>query len=281
MKNKNIAVSTLMGLSTGVIYTTTNYSILKVLKGNRGSECGSLKSKVNSYVKLIKSGMFFEGTSPIIINVKGWVLDGANRLKALQICAKPVEFIITSDEKLNNCTKSEFLDAIAFYNDVNTTWTGGQSFESALISKAPLAIAIDKTKAKMVAEYHITKKDITPAQLYAIVAKQKARGKKNRTNYKDKELVKEIKTERFEKDIKFVSRLIQYLKPTAMRPSDVVNQVMPLIWDNEIDRNRFYHNLLKHGFENTANVAKEIKPKVLELANKRIKRDAELTAWDY
>lgn len=79
----------------GKIYRTTEYDMFKSLDGNR---------EVTGYMSIIRSieevGYVL---SPILVNEKMEVVDGQNRLRALRILGKPVDYIIQEGIGIKEC----------------------------------------------------------------------------------------------------------------------------------------------------------------------------------
>lgn len=81
------------------IFTTTDYSIFKKLRGNRDI------SEDKKRVEGIKDSILKNGykPNPIRVNEKMEVIDGQGRLEALKELMLPVEFQIFPGENINDC----------------------------------------------------------------------------------------------------------------------------------------------------------------------------------
>lgn len=91
----------------GLVYRTTDYSMFKLLKGNRPVE--------PSRVKKIKQGITLNGyiSSPIVINEEMEIIDGQGRTEALKELGMPVDFVVNEGAGLKECVA---------LNTVRTGW---------------------------------------------------------------------------------------------------------------------------------------------------------------
>lgn len=272
-------VSELKGLETNVVYMTKNFEMFKPVVGNRGAENGFLPKKVNNIVKLIKSGKYMEDASPILINRMGQIVDGNNRKRAHEIADTPICFRITVNAELNSKNQNKLLNAIALYNGTNTTWTGKDNFRSSLMTKAPLAVALSKVREDLVRAYNVVRGDLTAGQMYSYVTKQITLSKRTREVYSDRELAKYAKSDEFMLEMMFICRVIEYFKNTPIRPSKVLNQLMPLVWAGKVNKDKFYHNLIKYGFDAHIDKANVLRNCILDLATRRVTKKTQLIAW--
>ena len=92
----------------GLIYMTSDYSIFKLLDGNRDVTSQRAK-KIRSSIQ--KNGYIL---SPIAINEKYEIIDGQGRLEALRQLGLPVHFYFVPNAGLKEC---------AALNAYSTTWT--------------------------------------------------------------------------------------------------------------------------------------------------------------
>jgi hypothetical protein len=261
-------------LSPNVIYQTTNYRMLTPVVGNRGRSNGIEPKRVQHYVDLIKSLMFFEDASILVINYAGKYIDGTNRGAAFEICKMPILFKLTADPRLNVTDNDILLDNMAIFNGTSPTWKAKQHVDSAIMSGSPLAIAFEDLRAKIVAKknFGIASKDLTTNQLFTFVSKNKKalHGlKRNRVEYKNAELTKIAKSQAFYNDVLDICKVIRYFKVGSIRPSKVLERLMPLVWNGTVDINVFYSNLESKGFQFGAGEVvnfKSIEAKILKLS---------------
>lgn len=81
----------------GKIYSTTDYSLFKILEGNRGikpSRVAKIKSSINKvgYIQ-----------SPIVINSKFEIIDGQGRFTALKELNLPIEYVVAPNAGIKEC----------------------------------------------------------------------------------------------------------------------------------------------------------------------------------
>ena len=81
----------------GVYYSTTDYSIFKYLKGNRGVT----DDRVNNIMLSIKNRGYIP--NPILVNEKFEVIDGQGRLAVLRKLKMPVEYIQKEGLTIDDC----------------------------------------------------------------------------------------------------------------------------------------------------------------------------------
>lgn len=276
---KTREVKSINGLEEGVVYKTTNYDMFSPVSGNRGHEDGIIPKKVNTYVNLIKNGKFFDDASPILINKSGQIIDGHNRKKAHEMTERPVFFRITMNPAFNSKNTNQLLNNIALFNGTNTTWTGKDNFRSSIMTKAPLAMALSEIREEMINTHNVVRGDLSSGQMYSYVTKKIQLGKRNRMVYSDKKLAEYAKSDEFKDEMNFISKIIEYFKNTPIRPSKIINQLMPLIWSGSVNKDKFYHNLIKYGFDAHIDRANVLRNSILDLASRRITKRTQMISW--
>lgn len=272
-------VSEFKDLASGVVYKSNNYKMFKTLSGNRGETKGVENSRVNGFVKLIKNGLFLSECSYILVNRNRVKLDGNNRSLALERCGESISFIITDDPMLNTTNQNDLLNAIALLNGKNSAWSQSHNFRSSLIKRVPMAVQLDKLRSEMVMNYNIGSGELTPSLMYGILNKKLNVDKKLRSIYDDKALTKVSKSVEFENDLMFVSSVIRFFKGTNIRSHKIYKWLMPLVWSGKIDRDSFYHNLVKYGFDVVSERKQFVLVTIDMLANKRISKGTKIVSW--
>lgn len=264
-------------LQSNVIYMTTE-NILKPVIGNRGRETGIQKKRVRLYVNLILANSFFADASIIIVNYFGEIIDGTHRYLACIELGLPVYFKLTADPRFNVTDKDILLDNIAIFNGSNPMWTGKEQQQSAVISGSPLAIVFEDLQAEIIADPNlgITSKDLTTNQMHTLLIKnvRLLHGKKrDRSDFKDEELTKIASSPMFYDEIKQVCDVIRYFKVGSIRPSKVLERLMPLVWRGDVNIVLFYSKLLQKGFQfgrNEQVSSKTIEAKILKLVGVKV-----------
>ena len=251
-------VNSLDNLEVGRIYTTTNHSIFTPLKYNRGVKEGYVVGRVNKFKKMIKDGEFLFHVPHGIINLAGYIVDGNNKIKALEQLNLPVNFMITAEPKFNVKNPSEILNNVSEFNSTNGSWSTATNYKSALAFKEPVAVAIDKLLQKLYNDYNMPKKNVlVPSRIVGLAMHSKVgvRQNKTRRTYCDMGIANKINSPEFGKEVEFMMKVMQFVKVDNpnIKVWDVLKSIMPLIWDYELSLNIVLRNMKKRGFKDLAN----------------------------
>lgn len=251
-------VNSLDNLEVGRIYSTTNYKILKPLKGNRGIDAGFVPERVNAFKEMIRSGKFLFGIIHVMLNMKGFAIDGNNKLKALEEMGLPVNFMLFNEPAFNVSNPSDILNAVSDYNSLNSSWFAKDSYLSALLYQESCAVAIEKIKTDIETRFAIVDTMLTPSRIIALVKenKQGLGGKAQpRKEYCDDNSAKIINSDSFLKQMEFIANVINMVK--AQNPSItewfVIRCLMPVVWSEKLDLNVLYAKIQKVGFKKMEN----------------------------
>jgi len=251
--------NSLDNLEVGQIYTTTNYKMLKHLKFNRGKSEGFVRERVNKIVKMIDAGYFYFNVCHVLLNLKGQVIDGNNRLRALMELKMPVNFEITAQPQFNCENESEILNNVSDYNAINSSWGAKDAFSSALAFGERTALVIDELKTKIENEHGIESTMFTPSRLIALATRYSAGlggVAQVRRAYCNDETANVLESADFLKELDYVIKFIKFAKQSnnQIREWFVIRNVMPTVWKKELSLKVVYANMKKKGFRNLTNV---------------------------
>ena len=261
MKNLNLSrtdfpvVDSLDNLEVGRIYTTNKPKILKHLKYNRGVMEGYVSQRVNALKEMIKDNEFHFDVWHVLLNLKGQVIDGNNRKKALSDMKKPINFIITAQPEFNLDDASEVLNNVSDFNAINSSWSDKDAFISAFTFGEKTAMKIDELKTKLENEEGMPNTMFTPARLVALARKSKGGlggAKQTRRTYCDMELETIMSTTEYQKVLSFCVSVIKFAQKNnnSIEPWFVIRSLLPNIWSNELSYNMVLKNLRKTGLKN-------------------------------
>jgi hypothetical protein len=149
--NKKTNATKLVKYSKNQIHSTTDYSMFKTNKNNRGlvENNGIEESRKQRYIELIKQRLFIFVFGLVWVNLKMEVIDGHHKLEACKAQKKPVYFVILDDDLVNPKAKKKKdydkdLSAVtADLNDTNSSWSNKKHFECALNGGWELAVIIN------------------------------------------------------------------------------------------------------------------------------------------
>lgn len=130
----------------GQIFETYEYDKFKPLPGNRGVENdeGVKKSKLDTFLRLIQTGKYIPEMGTIKVNKSLQIIEGHHRFQALKLNKLPIRYEIIESATFNEATGREKLANVYTLNSVNTVWTAKDMYQSAVKSKAPLAVKIEE-----------------------------------------------------------------------------------------------------------------------------------------
>ena len=248
-------VNSLDNLEVGVIYTTKNPKIFKHLKFNRGKEAGYVPERVNAIKKMIEAGIFRFLVVHVLLNLKGQVIDGNNRLKALADLGLPINFIITAEPAFNLPNESEVLNNVSDYNAINSSWTDKDAYLSALAYDEPTAKAIEKLKIWIENEKGMRSTLFTPSRLIALALRQTknlSSAKQTRRAYCSEETAETLLSDNFKKLLEFLIEVATFTSEynNSIESWFMVRGFMPTIWNKGRDYDVVLRDLKAKGFEN-------------------------------
>lgn len=251
-------VNSLANLDAGKVYSTTNYNMLKPLLGNRGRKNGYSPERVNAFKEMIKNKTFLFGIVHVMLNLKGFAIDGNNKLRALMEMGLPVNFMIFNEPAFNVANPSDILNAVSDYNSVNSSWFAKDSYLSAIYHKESCAIAIETLKKHIEVKFSLPETMLTPSRMIAL-AKQDKNGlggkAQPRKEYCDDNTATIIKSANFIQQVEFIANVINFVK--VQNPSItewfVIRCLMPVIWSEKLDLVVLYNKIEKKGFKNMDN----------------------------
>lgn len=252
-------VNSLDNLAVGQTYATTNYKMLKHLKFNRGQNNGFVRARVNKIIRLIEAGGFYFNVCHVLINLKGQVIDGNNRLRAFIELGLPVNFEITAQHQFNLNNDSEILNNVSDYNAINSSWGAKDAFSSALAFGERTALVIDALKTRIENEHGLESTMFTPSRLIALATKYStglggvAQVRRAYCNNKTADI---LESPEFLKELDYVIKFIKFTQQNnnQIREWFVIRKIMPTVWKNELSLKIVFANMKKCGFKKMSNV---------------------------
>jgi hypothetical protein len=252
-------VNSLDNLVVGQIYTTTNYKMLKHLKYNRGRNDGFVRARVTKIAKMVANNTFYFNVCHVLLNLKGLVIDGNNRLKMLSELGLPVNFEITAQPQFNMDDESEILNNVSDYNAINSSWGAKDAFSSALAFGERTALVIDALKTKIENEHGLETTMFTPSRLIALATRYSAGlggVAQVRRAYCNDETANILESKDFQTELDYVIKMLKFVKQNnnQIREWFVIRNIMPTVWKKELSMKVVYANMKKKGFKNMSNV---------------------------
>jgi len=283
--------------TVGQTYSTTNFKMFKTFKFNRGCDNGIEPKRLNEFIKLyialiknLPELQYLTGIIHVYVNLKGFVVDGHHKLELHKLYGIPVNFVILAEKKFNEGTDIEIMAAIANFNAKTSKWDGVAHFKTALQFREPLALAIRELKAIYETKYGFKKNLLTPSRIFVLLTEERkglSSQSKNVEDYCKSELVEVMSTNKFKNEFDFVCAVLKYVTDwnktykniADITPFFIIRHIMPMIWDNELNMKKFYHNMTKTGFMKVSNTMGGIGAWVEEITSKRTKKDEIYTSW--
>ena len=277
------------------VYTTTDFSKFKPLKFNRGRDNGIEPKRLAEFHRIYEKGEYFHDIIHVCVNLNFDVVDGLHHLTLHNDLKKkgiivPLNFAVLPQKEFNEGTPAQKLAAVARYNAKTSKWDATAHFETAIKCKEKLALEIARVKAVYEAKYPFKKNLLTPSRIYAMITEDKkglSSQSKTVEDYCKSELVKVMSADKFKNEFDFACAVMAkvvahnkvYEDVAFINPFFVVRNVMPLIWDNELNMRKFYHNLNKRGFMGVSNTMSGIRTFVDEVAKMKPRKDEVLMSW--
>lgn len=128
------------------VYETYDYDKFTVLPENRGHvfQKGIKERKVLTLQRIINAGRWIPNMTKVRVNEAFEIIDGAHTFTVCKINQMPIRYEIISGEHFNNVTKREKIGNIYNINANTTSWTPAELFQSAVQTKAPLALIMNE-----------------------------------------------------------------------------------------------------------------------------------------
>ena len=243
----------------GKIYTTTNFKICKRVRFNRGEKNGIEPARLAYFKKLYESGKYFNQVSYVLINLIGEIIDGTHRHAMHEALGIPVNIMVTDQEEFNSEDEAVKLLAIATYNAKDSKWQPSAHFNAAYLFESPLALRIYDIKSEYENTYKFKKNLLTPSRIYAVLTHDRIglAGKgQDVSAYCNSSLVPEINSDRFNKEFSFICAIMNLVIDrnkelnSDINPFFVIRVILPMIWDNELNMEKFYSRLVKYQYNN-------------------------------
>ena len=263
-------VNSLRGINPNEICMTKNYNLFKPLFGNRGKENGFDEKRVQTLVNMIIAGTFIFDLSIIMVNKKGICIDGVNRIEALKRTNNYVIFRVVANLAVNG-TESNTLNIVSEVNDYDTRWKPTEVYNTAFMTGKPLAELIDIMRADVISHNEkLSAKDLKTNLMMTLLERNKNKThslKRKLKEYDNEEYLAYAKTEQFRKELEYICKVIAYFKDSRFEANRIVEQLLFIMWSVEnFDKDLFFRNLLKHGFDIPIVKSNVIRAKIAELA---------------
>jgi hypothetical protein len=264
VKNYYKTVDSLPEAKVGKIYSTTNYTMFRTLKYNRGEDNGIDPVRLAKFKKLIAENKFFFSWVNVVINLSGLIVDGHHRFAVLMALGMPINFTITPEPELNVTDEIKLMGAISRLNAVDSKWNAKSHFDVALKSGLPLAIAIAELKAGLSEKYDIDLRILREGRIYALITRDR-KGLESRLvnveDYLNDNVLNEMSSDRFKKEFDFVCRVMEeikawnavYIDSAKINEFFMIRAAMPLVWDNMLNMDMFLEEIKRVKFANVAN----------------------------
>jgi hypothetical protein len=254
------------------IYSTTNCGgkndtgMFKLLQYNRGEDNGIETKRLNDFKKIVKENKFFFTWINVVINESGVIVDGHHRFQLLKELGLPVNFIITAEKKFNpeyDPKGTKLLSAIATLNAVDSKWNGTHHFNAAVKCGVQLAVEIKMQKALFDNKMDIDRKQVTGGRIFNLI-KKNVKGLQSTlvdvTDYEDATLIERLVSDDFKKELEFVYGIMSVAKrfndanknKKRITGYKIVAAAMPLVWNNELNMDKFLKAVEIYEFNNVA-----------------------------
>jgi len=264
VKNYYKSVSDIKEAKVGKIHSTTNYSMFNTLKFNRGQDNGIDHLRIAKFEKMIEKNEFFFSWINVVVNLSGIILDGHHRFMVLKALRMPINFVIAPEPELNVDDEIKLLAAISRLNAVDSKWNAKAHFDTALKSGLPVAIAIAELKAGLGAKYAIDKRPLREARIFALItANEKTLEGKLVTveDYDNENVLELMSSDKFRKEFDFVCKVMEEVKKwndefkdtAKVNEGFMIRAIMPFVWDNMLNMDKFLAEIKKVKFANVAN----------------------------
>ena len=266
-------------------FSTLNFGMFKTLQFNRGEDTGIDVNRLQRFRKLYENGEYFEDEIHVTVNKEMEVVDGHHHLENHIRLAEdgimlPINFTRTLQKEFNEGTQIQKAGAVARRNAINSKWDSKAHFQTALKFRLPLAVAIQILRSECICS---DTRMITPNRIYALLASDNKRLNSELVtveDYDNDELIAVMSTDKFKKEFQFVCNVINelikwnkdYEETAKMLPFNMIRAIMPMVWDNMLNMDKFLAEIETKRFANVSNTvkgctlyAKKIQKKILGL----------------
>lgn len=289
MKTTFKKVNSFKDVKTGTVYSTTNFRMFKTLKFNRGRDNSIEPKRVQDFKKLHERGEYFTDVIHLFVNLYGVIIDGHHKLEMHKSIKLPINFTVLPQAEFNEGTEIEILGAIARFNAKTSKWDANAHFDTALKCGEPVALEIAKLKAKYDLKYGFKKNLLTAGRIHTLIKEDPTALKstlKTVEDYCDKSMIVSMSDKKFKKEFDFVCAVLSavndwnevHKQDSFVTPFFVIRAVMPKVWDNELNMEKFYHNMQKKGLY-ISNTLNAVKAWADEVSAMRIKKTETVGSW--
>ncbi|MBN1117783.1 MAG: hypothetical protein JXA77_11295 [Bacteroidales bacterium] len=250
-------------------YSTLNFGMFKKLQYNRGEDTGIDANRLNRFKKLYYNNEYFNDELHLFVNEAMEVIDGHHKL-ALHIylfengIKLPINFTVLTQAEYNEGTPIQKMGAIARRNAVTSKWDSKAHFNVALKLQLPLAIAIQNLKAEGLC---IDGRMMTAPRIFALLTSDTKRLNSELVSveeYDRPDLIDVMSTEKFKKEYEFVCNVINelikwnkdYEETAKIIPFNMIRAIMPMVWENMLNMDKFVGEIQTKRFANVSNTVK-------------------------
>lgn len=236
-------------------FSTLNFDMFIPLQYNRGIDTGIDINRLNRFKKMYQNDEYFMKEIHLIVNKAMEIIDGhhhwaLHKWLLAQGIELPINFTITIEDEFNEGTLLQKIGAIARRNAVTSKWDNKAHFDIALKLGLPLAIAIQNIKAEYCTKYNTDSRMITPSRIFALLKSDKHwlnSGLVTVEDYDNNSLIEVMKSDKFKKEFEFMIKMINYiiewnkvyLATSKIIPFNMIRAIMPMVWDNMLNTNKF------------------------------------------
>ncbi len=280
-------VSTPAEVNVNGKFSTLNFDMFKTLQYNRGEDSGIDNNRLSRFKKLWDNEEYFKDELHVFINMYMEVIDGHHKLKLHKWLQSvgielPINFTMLTQREYNEGTVIQKMGAIARRNSLTSKWDSKAHFNVAIKLNVRLAIEIQNLKADYMVRFKTDGRMITPSRIYALLTHDNKRLNSDLVTVEDydkEELIDVMSTDRFIKEFEFVCNVLNelaswnkdYEETAKMTSFHMIRAIMPMVWDNMLNMDRFLEEIKRKRFANVSNTvkgcivyAKKIQKKMLE-----------------
>jgi len=248
-------VSSMVETNDNGKFSTLNFDMFTTLEYNRGEDLGIDNNRLSKFRKLYKCDDYFSDELHLFVNRAMEVIDGHHKLALhkwllTQGIELPINFTILTQAEYNEGTLLQKIGAIARRNSITSKWDNKAHFNVAFKLKVPLAIAIQNIKAEYCTKYNADSRMITPSRIFALLKSNKYwlnSGLVSVEDYDDESLIEIMHSDKFKKEFEFMIKMINnitewnkvYLATSKIIPFNMIRAIMPMIWDNMLNMDKF------------------------------------------
>lgn len=147
---------------------TTNYDLFKPVKSNRGQANSIEPKRLKIHTQSYLQGEYSRFSIDMEVNRNGRILDGTHRFTMLKQFNDYILFTIDPRPEVNIDDLNELANIQSKKNSISSVWSNNQSYNSALVSGHPCALAIEEIINLGINKYGFSKQFLTPVRVHAI-----------------------------------------------------------------------------------------------------------------